>query len=324
VWRAEQPQKGRYRQFTQCDIDILGLGSHLAEIELIRATVDALAAVTLRALTVRVNDRRLLVALVSAAGFSEADAGPVLIALDKMDKIGAEGVRKELLGRGFPAARVTQFLSAVAELEKRALADTGELGGLDLPVDPAVVGALSAIIRGVRADRERWAKDGAEVETRFDPTLVRGMGYYTGPIFEISHTGYPASIAGGGRYDNMVGRFLGRPVPACGFSIGFERLVEILEERETGAAFASARPKVALLVDERLEDLAPVLDDARAQRASGAVVIVEPKSAKAYGRQVFQLAKDGFTDGRVYHADGASEDLGPTLRSKRAAGADVV
>jgi histidyl-tRNA synthetase len=322
VWRAEQPQKGRYRQFTQCDIDILGLGSFLAEIELIRATVDALAAVTLRTLAVRLNDRRLLMALVNASGFSETDAGPVLIALDKMDKIGATGVQKELLGRGFPPARVTQFLAAVAEIEKRALADGADLDWLDLPVDRAVIDALSAIIRAVRTDRDRWAKDGAEVEIRFDPTLVRGMGYYTGPIFEIAYAGYPSSIAGGGRYDNMVGRFLGRSVPACGFSIGFERLVEILESRDAGAAFAAPRPKVALLVDERLEDLGPVLAGARTRRAEGAIVIVEPKSARGYGRQVFQLAKDGFTEGRVYHADGASEDIGPTLQSKRAAGAD--
>jgi histidyl-tRNA synthetase len=318
VWRAEQPQKGRYRQFTQCDIDILGLGSHLAEIELIRATVDALSAVTLRSLVVRLNDRRLLMALVTASGFSEADAGPVLIALDKMDKIGAGGVQRELLERGFPAARVTQFLSAVAELEKRAIADGADLEGLDLPVERDVTDTLAAIIRGVRADRTTWEQNGAAVDIRFDPTLVRGMGYYTGPIFEISHTGYPSSIAGGGRYDTMIGRFLGRPVPACGFSIGFERLVEILEERDSAGSFGAARPKVALLVDERLQDLAPALAEARARRAAGAVVIVEPKSAKGYGRQVFQLAKDGFTEGRVYHADGASEDIGATLQSKRA------
>jgi histidyl-tRNA synthetase len=322
VWRADQPQKGRYRQFTQCDIDILGLGSHLAEIELIRATVDALAAVTLRSFVVRINDRRVLVALVMASGFSEGDVGPVLITLDKMDKIGAPGVQRELVGRGFPAARVMQFLTAVAEIEKRALTGGAELDWLDLPVGRSVVDALSAIIRGVRAGRETWAQAGAAVDVRFDPTLVRGMGYYTGPIFEISHTGYPSSIAGGGRYDDMIGRFLGGPVPACGFSIGFERLVEILEEREAAGTFGATRAKVALLVDEGLEDLAPVLAEARARRAAAAIVIVEPKHAKSVGRQIFQLAKDGFTDGRVYRADGTSEDIGPTLRSKRTAGAD--
>jgi histidyl-tRNA synthetase len=317
VWRADQPQKGRYRQFTQCDIDILGLGAPLAEVELIRATVDALAAVTLRSFVVRINDRRLLMALVTAAGFSEDDAGPVLVTLDKMDKVGVSGVQRELVGRGYPAERVTGFLTAVADIEKRALTDDADLDWLDLPVSRDVVTDLAGIIRSVRADRETWAKDGAEVDIRFDPTLVRGMGYYTGPIFEISHTGYPSSIAGGGRYDNMIGRFLGRQVPACGFSIGFERLVEILEERAAGASFGAARAKIALLVDEGLPDLSPVLAEARARRRDGAIVIVEPRQAKNAGRQVFQLAKDGFTEGRAYHADGAVEDLGPALRSKR-------
>ena len=320
VWRAEQPQKGRYRQFTQCDIDILGLGSHLAEVELIRATVDALAAVSLRSLTVRINDRRLLMALVLGAGIAEADAGPVLIALDKMDKIGAPGVHRELVERGLSASLATTFLSSVEEVEKRALTGGAELDWIDLPVDRGVIGSLSAIIRGARADRDAWEQSGARVEIRFDPTLVRGMGYYTGPIFEIAHTGYPSSIAGGGRYDGMIGRFLGRPVAACGFSIGFERLVEILEEREGDATLAPARRKVAVLVDEQLADLTPALDYARTERGEGAVVVVEPKSAKNLGRQLYQLAKDGFREGRAYERDGAFQDIGAQLADKSADG----
>jgi histidyl-tRNA synthetase len=321
VWRADQPQKGRYRQFIQCDIDILGLGAPLAEIELIRATVDALAAVTLRSFTVRLNDRRILMAMVTGAGFSGSDAGTVLVTLDKMDKVGVSGVQRELVGRGFPEARVTQFLTAVAEIEKRALTSGSELDWLDVPVERDVVGSLSSIIRSVRADREAWAARGAEVDIRFDPTLVRGMGYYTGPIFEIAHGGGTSSIAGGGRYDNMIGRFLGRPVPACGFSIGFERLMDILEETGAAGAFAARRAKVALLVDEGLADVAPVLADARTRREGGAVVIVEPRHAKNAGRQIFQLAKDGFAEGRVYRADGTVEDISDALRSKQGAGA---
>ena len=318
VWRAEQPQRGRYRQFTQCDIDILGLGSNLAEIELIRATVDALAAVTLKSLVVRLNDRRLLAALVRGAGFTDGDAGPVLIALDKMDKIGADGVRRELGAHGYTTALVDRFLGVIEALEKQAL-DRHDLGTLALPIEPGVVESLAAIIRAVRADREAWAQSGTHVDVRFDPTLVRGMGYYTGPIFEIAYTGYPSSIAGGGRYDNMIGRFLGRPVPACGFSIGFERLIEILEEGALTDTVGASRPKLALLVDEELDDLSLVLAYARAQRASGASVIVEPKSAKSFGKQVYQLAKDGFTDGRAYRVDGTFDDLGPRLREKSAA-----
>jgi histidyl-tRNA synthetase len=309
VWRAEQPQKGRYRQFTQCDIDILGLSSHLAETELIRATVDALAAVTLNSLVVRINDRRLLVALVTAAGFADADAGSVLIALDKMDKLGAEGVHAELLARGFAASLVNRFLTSVETLEKEALTE-------DLPLEPGVVASLGAIIRAVRSEAPVWARAGTQVDVRFDPTLVRGMGYYTGPIFEISHTGYPSSIAGGGRYDNMIGRFLGRPVPACGFSIGFERLVEILEEGDRGGSFGAARRKIVVLVDERLDDVSAVLAYARAQRENGAIVAVEPKSAKSLGKQLYQLARDGFQDGRAYHQDGTFEDLAEKLREK--------
>jgi histidyl-tRNA synthetase len=320
VWRAEQPQKGRYRQFTQCDIDILGLGSHLAEVELIRATVDALAAVTMRSLTVRINDRRLLMALVRSAGIDEAEAGPVLITLDKIDKVGAPGVRRELLERGLSPALVSAFLASVEDIEKRAMPGDAELDWLDLPIDRAVIGSLSAILRGVRADCRAWEQSGTRVEIRFDPTLVRGMGYYTGPIFEISHTGYPSSIAGGGRYDGMIGRFLGRPVAACGFSIGFERLVEILEEREGGAGLAASRPKIAVLVDEQLADLAPVLDYARSERSGGAVVVVEPKSGKNLGRQLYQLAKDGFRSGRVYERDGSFHDIDAQLIEKSAEG----
>ena len=142
------------------------------------------------------------------------------------------------------------------------------------------------------------------------------MGYYTGPIFEISHTGYPSSIAGGGRYDDMIGRFLGRPVPACGFSIGFERLVEILEEGDRVGSFGAAHPKIVLLIDERLDDVSAALAYARAQRANGAIVAVEPKSAKSLGKQLYQLARDGFQDGRAYHQDGTSEDLAEKLREK--------
>jgi histidyl-tRNA synthetase len=183
------------------------------------------------------------------------------------------------------------------------------------------VSALATIIRSVRGDRDAWAARGAEVDIRFDPTLVRGMGYYTGPIFEIAHSGGTSSIAGGGRYDDMIGRFLGRPVPACGFSIGFERLMDILEERGAAGAFATPRAKVALLIDDGLSDVTPVLADARARREGGAVVIVEPRHQKNAGRQIFQLAKDGFAEGCVYRADGTVEDISEALRGKQGAGA---
>ena len=320
VWRAEQPQKGRYRQFTQCDIDIVGLGSHLAEIELIRATVDALAAVSLKSLTVRINDRRLLVELVRRAGFTDADAGPVLIALDKIDKIGADGVRRDMLAHGLAGAVVDRFLASIEAVEHGAA--SGEPGGASSDLDAGVVEALGAIIGAVRWEREPWAQAGTHVDIRFDPTLVRGMGYYTGPIFEIAHTGYPSSIAGGGRYDGMIGRFLGRPVPACGFSIGFERLVEILEEAALAGAFAAPRRRVIVLVDERLADLSAPLAYARTERQAGAIVMMEPRSARSSGRQLYQLARDGFLEGRAYQPDGSFEDLGPRLQQKASGARD--
>jgi histidyl-tRNA synthetase len=275
--------------------------------------------VTLRSFTVRINDRRVLTALVRAAGFPDEQAGPVLITLDKIDKIGASGVQGELAGRGVPAEQAARFITAVQELEKRALSGDADLSWIDLPVDRGALDGLAAIIRAVRGEYAAWAQRGTEVEIRFDPTLVRGMGYYTGPIFEIAHTGYPSSIAGGGRYDDMVGRFLGRAVPACGFSIGFERLVEILEEREDGRLLTTSPTKVALLVDEPLRDLGGMLTYARERRAQGAVVLVEPRNSKGAGRQLYQLAREGFTEGRAYMADGSVEDLGTALGEKAAA-----
>ena len=308
VWRAERPQQGRYRQFTQCDIDVLGVASEVAEIELILATTEALAALGLKDLTVRLNDRRVLTAMVAHCGFDAARAGSVFIALDKLDKVGADAVAAELCEAGHPADAAERLLALLG----RATTPAALRELLGAGAEAAVWTALQRIldtVTGQAAGRFRLV---------FDATLVRGMGYYTGPIFEIAHTGYPSSIAGGGRYDNMIGRFLGRPVPACGFSIGFERLVEILEEGALAGSFGESRAKLALLVDDQLEDLSPVLAYARARRAEGASVIIEPKSAKSSGKQIYQLARDGFTDGRAYRADGTFEDLGPRFREKAA------
>src|SRR5712664_3451602 len=199
VWRAERPQQGRYRQFTQCDIDVLGVASEVADIELIPATTEALAALGLKDLIVRLNDRRLLGAMVAHCGFDPARAGSVLIALDKLDKIGRDEVAAELLGAVATPAALRTLLGSRA--------DEGVWQGLQRILDT---------VAGQAAGRFRLA---------FDATLVRGMGYYTGPIFEIQHGDATSSIAGGGRYDRMVGKFIGRDVPATGFSIGFERVI---------------------------------------------------------------------------------------------------
>lgn len=205
VWRAERPQKGRYRQFVQCDIDIIGDASILAEIELLNASLDALAAIGLNDASIRVNHRALLANLLEQLGVPEAGKGSAMITIDKLDKIAAEGVVAEL---------AEKFDAAVAE---RAAAWLNAIAG-DLPI-PA---ELNEIFAAVEA---RHGKG----RLRFDPTLVRGMGYYTGTIFEIEHPESGSSIGGGGRYDGMVGRWLGTDAPAVGISIGFERAVDLVE-----------------------------------------------------------------------------------------------
>jgi histidyl-tRNA synthetase len=301
VWRAERPQQGRYRQFTQCDIDVLGVASEVAEIELILATTEALAALGLKDLIVRLNDRRLLGAMVAHCGFDPARAGAVLIALDKLDKIGRDEVAAELREAGHPAdaaGRLLELLGAVATpAALRTLlgsrADDGVWQGLQRILDT---------VAGQAAGRFRLA---------FDATLVRGMGYYTGPIFEIQHGDATSSIAGGGRYDRMVGKFIGRDVPATGFSIGFERVIGILMHR--GSSAETDGPRVALVFDDTM-DLAPVLGLARDLREQGRHVLLETRG-KRLGKQLQDLEARGFRRIGVMGADGTVE-----WRAPRAAG----
>jgi histidyl-tRNA synthetase len=302
VWRAERPQKGRYRQFTQCDIDILGVGSAVAEVELLLATAEALTRLGLTDLTVRVNDRRLLGAIARHCGFREETQGGFFIVFDKLDKIGAEGVLGELREGGHAAAIVDRFEALLPTLQK------GELSLESLPAllsggggDAApAVESLAWIIRTVNHEMPAGA------QARFDPTLVRGMGYYTGTIFEASSPAFPSSIAGGGRYDKLIGRMINRDVAACGFSIGFERLITILAERGTAPAApgpAAAPRRVALLV-EGTGDLAPALAAAGALRAGGDLVSVEIKR-KNMGKQLESLAEQGFSAYGVVEGAGA-------------------
>ncbi len=243
VWRAEKPQRGRYRQFTQCDIDILGESSHVAEIELILATLEALADAGLPGASVKLNDRRLLDAALEDAGVTGADKPRALIMIDKIDKIGLDGV-VGLLREAFPGERATR------------------LGDLLSGGASAASPELDAIITAVRGIA------GAD-SISFDPTLVRGMGYYTGPIFEVRHPASPGSVAGGGRYDNMVGKFAGEKVPACGFSIGLDRLMEIAAEDTAGGG--QAFDKVVLMFEDA-DPLPDVLARHRQLLASGRTV----------------------------------------------------
>lgn len=241
VWRAERPQKGRYRQFVQADIDIIGEAGLLAEIELITATSQALATLGLAGCVIRVNDRRVLFGMLEHAGFATDDFDRALITIDKLDKIGADGVVDELGQLDEGAAKRLGELLATAEPRLEA--------GIDLSAH-AIAGALPGVAEAMTAAAgiENLGALGAALEgglpegvtVRFDPTLVRGMGYYTGTIFEIAHPGSGSSVGGGGRYDGMVGRFLGKDVPAVGFSIGFERIVDLIDLTAAGGPEAVA------------------------------------------------------------------------------------
>ena len=293
VWRADRPQRGRFRQFMQCDIDILGeiLGepSNLAEIELILATTSVLGKLDFHNFTIRINDRRFLKAMAAYSGFEEKDYDSVFITLDKMDKIGLEGVAAELKENGYAEESVEKYLKLFEEI-------TGDVEGVRmckeklqgfLPAEAA--DGLEMIIRCVEQEKE------ADFRMKFDPTLVRGMSYYTGTIFEISMDEFGGSVGGGGRYDEMIGKFTGQDTPAVGFSIGFERIVMLLLER--GYQVPGGREKKAYLLEKKIsqEKLLEVLDQARAERAAGRqVMIMNMKKNKKFQKE--QLAEQGYTE----------------------------
>ncbi len=238
VWRAERPQKGRYRQFMQCDIDIIGEAGPMAEVELITATAATLDALGLGGCSIRINDRRLLASALELLGFPATVHDPVLITIDKLDKLGHSGVISELRDRGFPTAPVDALEAFFNRPVTSDLPPFGEAAiRAQLPegVDAAAVSELAAI--GLAVDQARGSDHPI---VQFDPWLVRGMGYYTGAIFEVAHPTLGYSLGGGGRYDGMIGRFLGSDVPAAGFSLGFERLVDLVELAATADVDATA------------------------------------------------------------------------------------
>lgn len=247
VWRAERPQKGRYRQFMQCDIDVIGEAGALAEIEVVAATLATLDALGLEGCSIRIGDRRVLFGMLDVLGFAPEERDGVLVTLDKLDKVGASGVVAELRERAvtpFAVERLEGYLGTYdveAAIACEANAITSVLP--DGAAPPEAVDSLVTIAAGVAAARP--ASGDAIV---FDPFLVRGMGYYTGTIFEIHHPDFPYSLGGGGRYDGMIGRFLGTDVPACGFSLGFERIIELPGIIELLGEDASGRADAVMLV----------------------------------------------------------------------------
>ena len=289
VWRADRPQRGRFRQFMQCDIDILGEPSNLAEIELILATTTLLGKLDFHNFTIRINDRRILKAMAAYSGFREEDYDSVFITLDKMDKIGLDGVESELKGNGYAEESVEKYLELFKEI-------TGDVEGVRMCKEklqgylaPEAADGLEMIINCVEQEKE------ADFRMQFDPTLVRGMSYYTGTIFEISMDEFGGSVGGGGRYDEMIGKFTGQDTPAVGFSIGFERIVMLLLER--GYQVPTSRPKKAYLLEKKIsqEKLMEVLGQAKKERADGRqVMIVNMKKNKKFQKE--QLAEQGYTE----------------------------
>lgn len=289
VWRADRPQRGRYRQFMQCDIDILGESSNLAEIELILATTTTLGKLGFKNFQVKINERRILKAMAAYSGFSEEAYESVFITLDKMDKIGIEGVERELLANGFDQACVDKYLTLFKELEGKPdgisyLADVlGDFLGQEVRM------SLQEIMESVEATQN------SNFTLVFDPTLVRGMSYYTGTIFEVVMPELGASCGGGGRYDGMIGKFTGNDVPACGFSIGFERIILLL--MESGFQVPSQPEKSAYLLEKGLPgtELCKVIAKAQKERQKGKqVLVVRMNKNKKFQKE--QLAKEGYGD----------------------------
>lgn len=296
VYRADRPQKGRFRQFTQCDIDILGEASNLAEIELILATTKALSEIAKgKHFTVRINDRRILMAMALYAGYDEDNIGNVFIILDKMDKIGIDGVKKELteLDGEEKCSKYLNLFEGLKDNTEAVLSLKDKLKGF---IEDGVLDSLCEIMDTV-----------LEVNTNdfslvFDPTLVRGMGYYTGTIFEVSMEGFSGSVAGGGRYDKMIGRFTGNDTPACGFSIGFERIITILSD--AGFKIPDESRKIAFLYEKNIDGnvLKDILKEAASLREAGNIVLVS-KMNKNKKFQKEGLEKQGYTEFKEFYRE---------------------
>lgn len=296
VWRADRPQRGRYRQFMQCDIDIFGEAGNLAEIELILATTTTLGRLGFRNFNIRINDRQILKAMAAYSGFEQEDYDQIFIILDKMDKVGIDGVETELLGAGYAKESVASYMELYRGLEKadNAVAYiTEKLTGI-LPEE--TMKSFQEIIDSVEATK------GEFFNLVFDPTLVRGMSYYTGTIFEIDMPEFGGSCGGGGRYDKMVGKFTGHDLPACGFSIGFERIILLL--LENGFKVPKAGKKIAYLMEKGLssDKLCEVMKEAQRVREEGNQILVA-RMNKNKKFQKEQLTAQGYEEFKEFYQE---------------------
>lgn len=294
VWRADRPQRGRYRQFMQCDIDILGEPSNLAEIELILATTTTLGKLGFRNFQIRINERRILKAMAAYSGFPEEKYDSIFITLDKMDKIGLQGVESELLSDGFAKEAVDRYLKLFKGIESATDGLSYLVEELGAFLDEDIKTGLQEIMDSVGATKS------SDFELVFDPALVRGMSYYTGTIFEVSMPEFGGSCGGGGRYDKMIGKFTGNDVPACGFSIGFERIILLL--MESGFSVPAQPEKTAYLIEKGIpgEELCKVIAQAQEERKKGTqVLVVRMNKNKKFQKE--QLTKEGYTEFREFY-----------------------
>ena len=296
VWRADRPQRGRYRQFMQCDIDIIGEPTNLAEIELILATTTTIGKLGFKNFEIRINERRILKAMAAYSGFAEEDFDTVFIILDKMDKIGLDGVAEELEKEGYAKESIEKYLALFKGVEEaengiKYLAKT-----LEGYLDPEVERNLLEIIDTVEGAKA------ASFKMVFDPTLVRGMSYYTGTIFEIAIPQFGGSCGGGGRYDKMVGKFTGKDVPACGFSIGFERIILLM--MENGFQIPGQPKKIAYLIEKGVsgDRLCEVIAQAQEARKNGDQILVA-RMNKNKKFQKEQLGKEGYSEFKEFYKE---------------------
>ncbi|MCL2254488.1 MAG: histidine--tRNA ligase [Lachnospiraceae bacterium] len=292
VWRADRPQRGRYRQFMQCDIDILGDESNMAEIELILATGTTLTKLGFKNFQIRINDRRILGAMAAYSGFAENEYDSVFITLDKMDKIGLDGVSDELKNNGYPQENINKFVSLIGEFAESDIA-VKKLKFLTErlkdDLEASVMVNMNEILNSIEAAKAN------EFAIIFDPTLVRGMSYYTGTIFEVAIPEFGGSCGGGGRYDKMVGNFIGKDVPGIGFSIGFERIILLL--MENNFKIPDNAVKKAYLIEKGIcgDKLNEIIKKAQDERDQGSQVLVT-RLNKNKKFQKEQLNKEGYQE----------------------------
>ncbi len=294
VWRADRPQKGRFRQFYQCDIDILGEPGNLAEIELILATATTMGKIGFKGFRIIINERRILRAMAAYSGFPEDDYDNVFIILDKMDKIGPDGVKEELLREGYSPECVDRYAGLFDGIRNSEDGLAYVCDAVKDYLEPGVRDSLQEIMDSVSGIREY------DFEVVFDPTLVRGMSYYTGTIFEIEVPEFGSSVGGGGRYDKMVGRFTGQDIPACGFSIGFERIVTIL--LDNGFEVPRKGDRTAFLIEKGIKSdmLCGIIKEAQKLRSEGrSVLVVRMNKNKKFQKE--QLEKEGYRDFREFY-----------------------